>query len=257
MSEPVSVTVVKVGGSNLDRPAYVDRLCDHIGRLVAGGSRVVVVHGGGPQITSLHEELGEPSTTWEGLRVTSERGMMLTTMALCGLVNKTLVAALVARGIRALGLSGIDLGLLRADLLDERKLGRVGAPPDVDAEPILRLLLGGITLVVAPVSLAPDGRAVNVNADTAARSIATALRADHLDFVTDVPGVKTSRAARATIPRLRVAEAADLLDAPAAVVDGMRPKLRSAIAAVRAGVGRVRVGSLVSMDRGESTEIVA
>lgn len=256
MSEPLAVTVVKVGGSNLDRPAYVDKLCDHINGLVGNGGRVVVVHGGGPQISALHDELGEPCTSWEGLRVTSERGMTLTTMVLCGLVNKSLVAALVSRGIRALGLSGIDLGLLRAEPLDERKLGRVGGNPDVVAEPFLRLLLSGLTLVVAPVSLGPDNRPINVNADTAARAIAAALRADRLDFVTDVPGVKANRGAALPIPRLRVSEAHDLLATPSAVVGGMRPKLESAIAAVRAGVGRVRVGSLVSMDRGESTEIV-
>jgi acetylglutamate kinase len=217
---------------------------------------MVLVHGGGPRISALHDALDEPRSTWEGLRVTSERGMEITTMVLCGLVNKALVAGLVVRGVRAIGLSGIDLGLLRADLLDPERLGRVGASPEVDVDAIVRWT-DGLVPVIAPVSLGPDGNPVNVNADTAARAIAGALGARRLDFVTDVPGVRGERRDDAPIRRLCLTDADDLLRHPSAVAGGMRPKLRSAVAAVRGGVGRVRVGNLGSLGSGTATEVVA
>lgn len=249
-------TVAKIGGAMLDDADELGRLCDHVAARVADGERLVLVHGGGPRISALHDALGEPRAAHEGLRVTSERGMEITTMVLCGLVNKTLVAALLARGVRAIGLSGIDLGMLRADLADPDRLGRVGDAPQVDVEAIVRWT-GGLVPVIAPVSLGPDGRPVNVNADTAARAIAGALGAARLDFVTDVPGVRGERSKSAPIRRLNAAEADDLLRHPTAVAGGMRPKLRSAVAAVRDGVTHVRVGNLGSLRSGTATEVVA
>jgi acetylglutamate kinase len=249
-------TVTKIGGAMLDDAEERSRLCDHVAARVADGERMVLVHGGGPRISALHDALDEPRDAWEGLRVTSERGMEITTMVLCGLVNKTLVADLLARGVRAIGLSGIDLGLLRADLLDPERLGRVGGPPEVNVDAIARWT-DGLVPVIAPVSLGPDGRPVNVNADTAARALAAALGARCLDFVTDVPGVRGERSGDDPIRRLCATEADDLLRHPSAVGGGMRPKLRSAIAAVRGGVDRVRVGNLGSLRSGTATEVVA
>lgn len=249
-------TVAKIGGAMLDDADELARLCDHVAARVADGERLVLVHGGGPRISALHDALGEARAAHEGLRVTSERGMEITTMVLCGLVNKTLVAGLLARGVRAIGLSGIDLGMLRADLADPDRLGRVGGTPRVDVEAIVRWT-GGLVPVIAPVSLGPDGRPVNVNADAAAHAVAGALGAARLDFVTDVPGVRGDRSESAPICRLSAAEAADLLDHPTAVAGGMRPKLRSAVAAVRDGVTRVRVGNLDSLGSGTATEVVA
>ena len=248
-------TVAKIGGAMLDDPGELARLCDHVAARVASGERMVLVHGGGPRISALHDALGEPRAARDGLRVTSERGMEITTMVLCGLVNKTLVAGLLACNVRAIGLSGIDLGMLRADLADPDRLGRVGATPEVDVEAIVRWS-GGLVPVIAPVSLGPDGHPVNVNADTAARAIAAALGAQRLDFITDVPGVRGERS-EDPIPRLHATEADDLLRHPSAVAGGMRPKLRAAIAAVRDGVDRVRVGSLGSLGNGTATEVVA
>jgi len=247
-------TVTKVGGAMLDDPESRSRLCDHVAARVEAGERMVLVHGGGPRISALHDALGEPRTAWEGLRVTSERGMEITTMVLCGLVNKTLVAELVSRGVPALGLSGIDLGLLRSDLLDADRLGRVGDSPTVNVDAVTRWP-EGVVPVIAPVSLAPDGRPVNVNADTAARAIAGALNARRLDFVTDVPAVRGSD--DGPIRRLRATDADDLLRQPFVVAGGMRPKLRSAVAAVRDGVDRVRVGDLGSLGADTATEVVS
>lgn len=252
-----TTAVLKVGGANLERPAYLELLCEHVDRLVRSGERVVLIHGGGTEITALHEQLGEPCRKENGLRVTSPRGLDITTMVLCGLVNKRVVAALIGRGVDAMGMSGVDAGLLRAELLDERKLGRVGDAPRVDPRGLVVLLDAGMVPVVAPVSLGPDGRPVNVNGDTAARSIAAALRADRLDFLSDVPGIRPRPGSPDIVPRLTVAEAGELLQDGEVITGGMRPKLGSAIAALGAGVRRVRVGSLAGIGRGRATEVVA
>jgi acetylglutamate kinase len=245
-----TTVVVKVGGANLQRNAYVDRLACHVAALRERGARVVLIHGGGSEISDLHARLGEPCRKEDGLRVTSDRGVDITTMVLCGLVNKRVVAAMVTQGVDAVGLSGIDAGLLRADFLDRRRFGRVGDAPRVDARRLRSLLDTGLVPVIAPVSLAPDGRPVNVNGDTAARAVATALRADRLDFVSDVPGIRRDPDADDIVPSLTVAEADRLLQDRAAISGGMRPKLGDAIAAVRGGVARVRVGNLAGVGAG-------
>ena len=252
-----ALTIVKVGGADLTRPAYVRELSAHVRALRARGEQVVVVHGGGPEIGALHEDLGVAYSRRDGLRVTSPEGMRLTTMVLCGLVNKRVVSRFVSDGIPALGLSGVDLGLLRAPLLDEARFGRVGDTPLVDATALRSLLEAGLVPVVAPVSLAPDGEPVNVNADMAAHALATALGASSLDFVSDVPGVRTDPNTDDVAGRLRVVDVERLVSEGNAVTGGMLPKLRSAAAAVTAGVGRVRVGDLAGMANDSATEVVA
>lgn len=248
--------VLKVGGANLRRPVYVEELSRHIRERVATGERIVLVHGGGPEIGALHESLGVRFTKHEGLRVTSEQGMRVTTMVLGGLVNKRLSARLVADGVPALGLSGVDLGILRAPFLDQERLGRVGDTPDVAVDRLEALLAAGYVPVVAPISLGPDGDPVNVNADTAAHAIAMALGADSLDFVSDIPGVRTDPTSSEIAGRLTVRQTRKLVRAGEAVTGGMIPKLGSAVAAVRAGVGRVRIGNLTGMIRDTATEVV-
>lgn len=249
--------VLKIGGSNLERPEYVDRLTAHVSDLVDSGARVVVVHGGGTQIAALHDRLDLPFRTIDGLRVTSDETLAVTTQVLCGSMNKRLVASFVGRGLPALGLSGIDLGLLRADLVDARRLGRVGEIASVDSARFESLLDAGLVLVVAPVSLVDDGGTANVNADSAAHAIATALEADSLDFVSDVAGVRTDPESDVTAERLDVDEVKDLVADESVVKGGMRPKLRAATAAIERGVTRVRIGTLVGMTNGRATRIVA
>ncbi|MEX1024408.1 MAG: acetylglutamate kinase [Planctomycetota bacterium] len=252
-----STTVLKIGGANLERPAYLEHLAQHVKTMHDRGERLVVVHGGGAEIGTLHDSLKVPFRKIDGLRVTSERSMELTMQVLSGSVNKRLVATFASVGLPALGLSGIDLGLLRADLLDEKLYGRVGNVQAVDSERLNWLLDAGLVVVLAPVSLGPDGRPVNVNADTAAHSVATALAANSLDFVSDIPGVRTRADATHVADRLRIAEVRSLAADPTVVHGGMRPKLRAAIAAVEGGVGRVRIGSLSGMGQNQATEIVA
>ena len=249
--------VVKVGGANLTRPDYVRDLSRHLRARVQRGERIVVVHGGGPEIGALHDALDVPFTRVDGLRVTSEEGMRLATMVLCGLVNKRVVARLVSDGLPAMGLSGVDLGLLRSELLDPERLGRVGSAPAVDVTRLRVLLDAGLLPVIAPVSLGPDGEPVNVNADTAAHAIATALSATSLDFVSDIPGVRTRKGSTRVAARLTVRDIQRLVSEGDVIRGGMIPKLESAVAAVAAGVGRVRVGNLGGLGRNTATEVVA
>ncbi len=251
-SDGAPVTVLKVGGARLASVSDLDRLADHVRELGQNGRQVVIIHGGGPEISDLHRRLDIPFEKVDGLRRTSVEGMDATAMVLCGTVQTRIVERLMNHGIACLGVSGVDLGLLRAPLVDEAVLGRVGGPPTVDRQRMRQLLQLGVTLVVSPVSIGPDGGAVNVNADDAAHAVAIALQAASLDFVSDIPGVRTSDDEVASI--LEPVAVDGLID-EGIVHGGMVPKLRAAVAAVDAGVDRVRIGDLSSMAAGDATVI--
>jgi acetylglutamate kinase len=244
-------TVVKVGGARLTSASDFEQLSRHVLDIRERGERVVVVHGGGDEIGDLHDALGLPTHKKAGIRVTPVESMAITTMVLCGLVNKRLVTRLLSFGVPAMGLSGVDLAMLRSGLINERSLGRVGGPPTVDRTALERLLGLGVVPVLAPVSLGPDDWPVNVNADTAAQSVASALQADALEFVCDVPGVRTDDGVARQIAG---SEVQPLIE-KSIVSGGMVPKLQAALAAVGAGVDRVRVGSLASIIEGNATEV--
>ena len=164
-------------------------------------------------------------------------------MALRASANLSLVRRLVFRGLPALGLSGVDLGLLKSNFVDRAKLGFVGTSPLVDAERLRGLVDAGYLPVIAPLCLGPAGEVLNVNADTVAQAVSTALRAEQLDFVSDVPGVYDDSGVRWQI---RVPEVAKLLSQDS-VTGGMVPKLQAALGALEAGVPRVRIGSLTTL----------
>lgn len=246
--------IVKVGGAHLAEPDYLAGLTRHIVRLVDGtDDRVVLVHGGGKEIGSLHERLGLPFRKERGLRVTPDETMDLVAMVLCGQVNKRLVAHFQSANLDALGVCGADLGILRAEYLNRRQLGRVGGPPRVDVDALRRLLTAARILVVSPVCLAPGGGLLNVNADVAAQVIAVALDARHLDFVTDVRGVKNGEDSLPSLSRLQV----ERLIQQSIVAGGMIPKLHASLAALDGGVAVVRVGNLKSLAEGTATEVHA
>jgi acetylglutamate kinase len=245
--------VIKVGGTLISNPAFLQRLGTHVSGLVEDGCPTIVVHGGGDLVTDLQRRLGVPETKHGGLRATSEEGMQLVTMALRGLANARLVAQLVSCGVEAIGVSGVDLGLLRSDYLNRARLGRVGGPPRVAAGGLARLLTQGLVPVIAPVCLGPAGGLLNVNADTVAHAVAASLEADCLDFVSDVPGVLGEEGQ--VVRSLSQGEVRALLEGPR-VWGGMIPKLQASLAAVSAGVSRVRIGDLESLGRGGATEVV-
>ncbi len=246
------ITVLKVGGARLVDPACIDELAGEVTNLGRRGHRTVVVHGGGPEISELHDRLEIPFEKIDGLRATSSAGMAATIMVLCGVVRTRIVERFTAHGLACLGVSGVDLGLLRAPLKDAQKLGRVGGPPSVDADRLRSLVESVDVLVVSPVSIGPDGSAVNVNADDAAHAVATALGAASLDFVSDIPGVRG--ADDAVLADLGPDDVTSLIS-DGVVRGGMVPKLMAAVAAVSAGVQRVRIGDLASMAAGVATVI--
>lgn len=250
--EQDKLVVVKIGGSKLCKEDDLKFLGTYVKGLLTAKNKVVVVHGGGPEISSLHERLDIPFAKRNGLRATIGESIDATTMVLCGLVNKRVVAAFAARDIPAIGISGADAGLLRADFLDSKLLGRVGAPPRVDVAKFRDLISLPWVPVLAPISLGPDFGLINVNADNAAHAIATAMNATCLDFLSDIPGVKDLEGK--VIPSLNAKQALNLIESKI-IHGGMVPKIESALEAVRRGVHRVRIGDLTSMMNATATLI--
>jgi acetylglutamate kinase len=229
--------VIKVSGHELDDPQFLGGLCDAIAGL---GRRALLVHGGGKEITAALERYGQASTFIDGLRVTPPEAMAVMEMVVCGSINKRIVAALVSRGVRALGLSGVDLGLVRAVPL-RPELGRVGSITAVDADALAALLERDWLPVLAPVALGEgDNMPYNLNADHAAQAVAAALAAEELVFVSNVPGVILGGA---LAPELRRAEIEAAI-ASGDISGGMIPKVQSALAALDAGVAAVRITNL-------------
>jgi acetylglutamate kinase len=267
--------VVKYGGHAMTDPELQASFARDVCLLRYVGIRVVIVHGGGPQINETLARLGIASTFNAGLRVTDEATMDVVEMVLAGRVNSEIVGLLGAQGGRAIGLSGRDDSLLRAERLgeihhpgqaaDEPKvdLGRVGRITRVNPELLENLVSAGLIPVIAPIAIDVEGKPLNVNADTAAGEIAVALRAQKLVLMTDVDGVKDDKG-----------QILSVLDAPTArrhiatgvIKGGMIPKVECALAAIDQAVpqvhiidGRKRHALLLEIftDQGVGTEIRA
>lgn len=244
--------VVKVGGSHVDDPASLARLAEAIQSIKSSGSAVVIVHGGGKEIARFQRHLGLSPRFVDGLRVTDGESLEVAEMVLSGLVNKRLVAHLVSSGVAAMGLSGVDMGLLRAEKLKGTDLGYVGRVVKVRTEVLMDLLPGTVP-VISPISLGMDGYTYNVNADHAALAIAEALQAASLVFVTDTPGVLVDDR---PVERLTSSKAKRLI-AEDVISGGMIPKVRSALEAVMGGVGEARITDLEGLKRGGGTSVIA
>ena len=241
--------IVKIGGNRADDGDWIREVAAGI---ASSAVPTVLVHGGGKDVTELQRALGIEPEWRDGLRVTTPRVLEVVRMVLSGGVNKRWVAALIGAGADALGISGEDGGLLRGELLHGGALGRAGEVTAVRTSILESWLAQGITPVVSPVTRGPDGEGLNVNADDAAAGIATAMGAAELLFVSDVPGVK---AGGQWTDALDAEAAAALLESGEAA-GGMRPKLRAAMRARAAGVGRVRIGALEMLtDDGAGTRI--
>eukprot|EP00315_Gephyrocapsa_oceanica_P010609 CAMPEP_0185286322 /NCGR_PEP_ID=MMETSP1363-20130426/2194_1 /TAXON_ID=38817 /ORGANISM="Gephyrocapsa oceanica, Strain RCC1303" /LENGTH=319 /DNA_ID=CAMNT_0027882125 /DNA_START=27 /DNA_END=986 /DNA_ORIENTATION=+ len=228
------VVVVKYGGHAMTNDARAAEFAEDIALLQSLGMRPVVVHGGGPQINDMLERLDVTSSFVRGLRVTSPEVMEVVEMVLCGKLNKGISAAINVAGGRAVGLSGKDDSLVLATRKDE-ELGLVGSIQAVRA-PLLQLLLDkGVVPVIAPVASGADGTSYNVNADTMAGAIASALGAANLLLLTDVEGVLDAAPPEGKlVPLLTPGQAQTFCDEGIAV-GGMIPKLGTAIAAVHGG----------------------
>lgn len=235
--------VIKIGG----RPQTDPSLGSLIARSWARSKgQLVLVHGGGDEVSTLQQVLGGAAQFVNGRRVTTERDIDLVRMALSGSANKRLVATLNTAGIAAIGLSGEDASLIGADPMDAEHLGYVGSPARINVDLLRHLLAGGYLPVISPVSRDDTGAlgvALNVNGDDAAAAIAGALHADELLLVADVPGVLRDGD---VVPTLNCAEAHTAL-ADGTAAGGMRAKLQAALAALDAGIPRVRISDLAAI----------
>jgi acetylglutamate kinase len=227
--------VVKIGGRAQGDPALPGLLA----QAVRNGDELVVVHGGGDEVTALQRRLGSEPTFIGGRRVTTEDDMEVVRMVLSGAVNKRLVRQLLDAGVSAIGISGEDGGLLPALLLEGGALGAVGEPLAADARPVEALLNAGFVPVISPLGRhAETGQGLNINGDDAAAAIAGALRADELLLVADVPGVLDESGA---VVRNIAADAVDEMISSGVAKGGMSAKLQAARNALAAGVTAVRI----------------
>ena len=232
-----TTVVVKYGGNAMISEELREAVISDLIFLSLMGVQVVVVHGGGPEISDMLKRLGHESRFVDGLRYTDEVTMEVVQQVLCGKVNKDLVAMMNGHGGRAVGLCGIDADLFQAVRLDE-KYGLVGSIVRVEPAIVEDALRNGYIPVVSTVARGTDGpTAYNINADTAAAKLAVALKAEKLLLLTDVRGLLTDSKDDSTmIPAVRASEIPGLMK-DGVISGGMIPKIDCAVEAVRSGVG--------------------
>jgi acetylglutamate kinase len=229
------VIVIKYGGAAMDTTGLPSTFAEDVMLLQSVGIKPVIVHGGGPAVTQLSARLGIETTFVDGLRVTDAETLDVATMVLAGKLNTDVVSSLVAGGVSAVGLSGVDGRLLLARKQEGPDLGFVGEVVQVHAE----LLERSFVPVVASIAVDEDGQAYNVNADVVAAELALELDAEKLVYVSDVPGLIGQTGD--LLSELSSKQASDLLAQPEVIDGGMIPKVRSAVRALDAGVGRVHL----------------
>jgi acetylglutamate kinase len=249
--------VVKAGGGVFGDPAATRALVEQIAILHSLGIRVVFVHGGGPQLTEVTEKLGVPTQMVEGRRITDERSIDATAMVLSGLINTRILAVCRELDIPAIGLSGVDAGLVQAHKRAPVKLqasdatvdyGFVGDIDYIDTEVIRKLLDNGLMPVISPLSSDDAGTLLNINADTVASAIGAALDAEKLILCTGAPGIlERVEDPTSVISSTDLAGLKRLRDEKR-MIDGMLPKAKAIEHAIQGGVKRVHVISYKSAD---------
>ncbi len=232
------IVVVKYGGNAMVNEQLKQQVMEDIVLLWLIGVKVVLVHGGGPEISELMARLGKKPEFVDGLRVTDKETVDIVQMVLAGKVNKTLVNLLEMKGGKAMGISGMDGRLIEAKVKNE-KLGYVGTITQIHITPVIDLLEKGYIPVVSTVGCDEQGNTYNINGDTAAAWIAGALKAERLIMMTDIAGILRDKNDPATlIPEVTVSEAHQLYD-EGIVSGGMIPKVDCCIEALHKGVENV------------------
>ena len=228
--------VVKYGGNAMISDELRQAVISDIILLHLVGIRVVVVHGGGPEITEMLTKIGKESKFVDGLRYTDQETMDIVQQVLCGKVNKNLVATLNRMGGKAIGLCGMDAGLFQAKQLDE-KYGLVGEITAVEPTAVVDCLEDGYIPVVSTVAQGVDGEnSYNINADTAAAKLATALKAEKLILLTDVRGLMMDpKNDNTLLPVVKLSQVPGLVQ-DGVIKGGMIPKVECCVEAVRSGV---------------------
>ncbi len=233
--------VVKYGGNAMISDELRKAVMSDIILLNLVGIRVVMVHGGGPEISEMLKRLNHSSHFVDGLRYTDEVTMEVVQSILCGKVNKNLVAQLNRLGGKAVGLCGMDGGLFQAVQLDE-KYGLVGEITDVNPEPVFTALQSGYIPVVATVAQGTDADTTyNVNADTAAAKLATALGAEKLILLTDIRGLLRDPKDEETLIHVVHVDDVAKLTEEGVISGGMIPKMQCCVDAIQGGVERVHI----------------
>ncbi len=232
------IVVVKYGGNAMINEKLKNSVMKDIVLLNLIGVKVVLVHGGGPEITEMLGKIGKESVFNNGLRVTDKETVDVVQMVLAGKVNKSLVNLLEVKGGKAIGLSGIDGHMIEAEIKDE-KLGFVGEITKVNTAPITDVLEKGYIPVVSTIACDEKGNIYNVNADTAAAKIAGELKAESLISMTDISGILKDKDDPSTlISKIHISEAPELIKS-GIIAGGMIPKAECCVNAVKWGVKRV------------------
>jgi acetylglutamate kinase len=232
--------VIKYGGHAMEKPDLADTFAQDVVLMRLVGMNPVVVHGGGPQISDLMRRLGKEPEFVDGLRVTDAETVDIVRMALVGKVNREIVTSVNRHGSYAVGLSGEDAGLITVDQRDAR-LGYVGDVRRIDPAILERVLREELIPVIATIGIDDDGQAYNVNADAVAGAIAIALAAEKLVYLTDVAGVFADFGDEGSLVTQTDAAGLEGLLESGKVGEGMVPKLRSCVEALRGGVHRAHV----------------
>ncbi len=258
------IVVIKYGGNAMINEGLKQQVMEDIVLLSLIGVKVVLVHGGGPEITQLLDKMGKETVFVDGLRVTDAETAEVVQMVLAGKINKSLVNLLQTKGGTAMGISGIDSHMIKAVMKDE-KLGYVGKVTEVNSKPITDLLDKGYIPVVSTLGCDKDGNVYNINADTAAAYIAGSLQAESLISMTDIAGILMDKENPSSlIACMDIQEAVGLFDA-GVISGGMIPKVECCIDAIHRGVkkviimdGRVPHALLIEMltDEGAGTMVV-
>ncbi len=232
------VVVVKYGGNAMINETLKQQVMEDIVLLWLIGVKIVLVHGGGPEISEMMAKLGKKPEFVDGLRVTDKETVDIVQMVLAGKVNKTLVNLLEMKGGRAMGISGMDGMLIESKIKDER-LGYVGDIVKVHIRPVNDLLEKGYIPVISTIGCDREGNAYNINGDTAAAYVAGALGAERLIMMTDIAGILRDKDDPSTlIPDITVSEAHKLYD-EGVISGGMIPKVDCCIEAISKGVKNV------------------
>jgi acetylglutamate kinase len=231
-------TVIKIGGHELDDETFLTELA---GAIKALSEPVVIVHGGGKEISHLQTKMGIEPRYVDGVRVTDAASLALVEMVLCGAANKRMVRYLINGGVDAQGISGVDRGLIRAEKMRhaEVDMGFTGEVVSVRGDVLLAMLEQGITPVIAPISLGPDS-SYNVNADHVAGAVAAAIGARQVVFLTNVEGVLMNGS---LLNALTPDEVQKLID-NGTIFGGMIPKVQTALSALATGVPQAVITNL-------------
>ncbi|HTY95378.1 MAG TPA: acetylglutamate kinase [Steroidobacteraceae bacterium] len=247
--------VIKAGGGVFGSAALTHSLIEQISILHYMGVRVVMVHGGGPQVTEVSEAMGVRSQMLQGRRVTDEKSIEVTAMVLSGLINTRILAICRDLNVQAIGISGVDAGLVQAHRRPPARLegsgevvdyGLVGDIDRIDTGAIRNLLENGYLPVISPLSSDEHGTLLNINADTVAAAIGAALGAEKLILCTGAPGILERLEDPGSLISYTDLEGLQRLREAGSLTDGMLPKVRAIENAIKGGVRRVHVVSYSS-----------